>query len=472
MLCFRPHLCFSACMLAFLACGCGDGNGTLNSAADQNRSDGSAASTNFEADSDDIPSPDREVPDREVPEGKQLPSGNPVNSSGTARITAAIPGPSGTELPNSNGPASQNSTQNDSTENGQSENEAVAILKEIQRLRVTSVPSDIEQARKARRERNDRIVEMATNVLRLTMNDSAQDAQFHQAIGQLLEARFQNALAGGQDDVEQLYMDVQALNERDPKSTAAAEGVYYIARFAHTKAGLLGRSQPEWLTTLSKWAREFADRFPDQQQRAVSMLFGAALSCELHASTAEDPELQKRLQTESRLCYSALAEGFADTTQGQKATGILRRMALVGQPLSQFSGPTLDGGFVSVEEFHGKPALIYFWASDDKEFVDQWQPLLQTIRSQIPADRLKIVGVALDEIETEMEAFMELHPLPGQQIFFPNPEQRSWNSPLVRFWGITQSPTVWLVNADGIVVSTSVSSTELVQLLQNVLKRQ
>ncbi len=239
------------------------------------------------------------------------------------------------------------------------DDEATKTLREIQQLRISPVPTDLAEARKTRRERNERIVDMATKVLRVTMNDEVRKPQFHLAVGQLLEARFQMALAGTQEDVELLYADVQALNERDDKSVAAAEGVYYIARFAHTKAGLLGKTQPIWFETLSRWAREFSDRFPQQTQRAVSLLFGAARSCELQAIATDDTELSTRLLTESRLCYTALAEKFATTDQGQEATASLRRMALAGQNLSQFSGPTLDGGFVSSDDFVGKPTLIY-----------------------------------------------------------------------------------------------------------------
>lgn len=350
------------------------------------------------------------------------------------------------------------------------DDEASQTLREIQKLRIAPVPTDLAEARKARRERNERIVDMATKVLRITMNDEARKPQFHLAVGQLLEARFQMALAGNQDDVDLLYADVQALNERDDKSIAAAEGVYYIARFAHTKAGLLGRTQPVWFETLSRWAREFSDRFPQQTQRAVSLLFGAARSCELQATATDDQDLSARLLTESRLCYSALAEKFATTDQGQEATASLRRMALAGQNLSQFSGPTLDGGFVSSDDFNGKPTLIYFWDSESEEFTSDLLPVLEKISATLPSSKLRIVGVALDEDEATLNQYLESHKAPGQQIFFTQGEQRSWNSPLVRFWGIAQSPSVWLVDAQGKVISTSLESAELMAAIQQLVK--
>lgn len=349
------------------------------------------------------------------------------------------------------------------------DDEATKTLREIQQLRISPVPTDLAEAKKTRRERNERIVAMATKVLRVTMNDEARKPQFHQAVGQLLEARFQMALAGTQDDVDLLYADVQALNERDDKSIAAAEGVYYIARFAHTKAGLLGKSQPVWFETFSRWAREFSDRFPQQTQRAVSLLFGAARSCELQAMATDDAELSTRLLTESRLCYTALAEKFATTDQGQEATASLRRMALTGQSLSQFSGPTLDGGFISSDDFRGKPTVIYFWDSESEEFTADLLPVLDKISAALPSAKLRIVGVALDENEATLNQYLENHKVPGQQIFFTQGEQRSWNSPLVRFWGIAQNPTVWIVDAQGKVISTSVEAAELMLAVQKLV---
>ncbi|HRA88670.1 MAG TPA: redoxin domain-containing protein [Planctomycetaceae bacterium] len=351
------------------------------------------------------------------------------------------------------------------------EDEASQTLREIQQLRISPVPQDLAEARKTRRERNERIVDMATKVLRLTMNDEARKPQFHQAVGQLLEARFQMAIAGTQEDIDLLYADVQALNERDDKSIAAAEGVYYIARFAHTKAGLMGKSQPVWFETLSRWAREFAERFPEQTQRAVSLLFGAARSCELQAVATDDADLSKRLLTESRLCYTTLADKFATTNQGQEATASLRRMALAGQALSQFSGPTLEGGFISSDDFAGKPTLIFFWDSESEEFTKDLLPVLEKITTESSSSQLRILGVALDKDEATLNAYLETHKVPGQQIFFTQLEQRSWNSPLVRFWGIAQNPTIWLVDAQGKVISTSLKSAELIPAIQDVLKQ-
>lgn len=351
------------------------------------------------------------------------------------------------------------------------DDEATQSIAEIQRLRIAAFPTDVEGARKARRERNERIIDLATRAIRGTMNEDSRIPQFDSAIKQLLEARFQIALTGSEEDIEALYSDVQALCDRDPQSPAAAEGVYTIARFAHTKAGLSGRTQPVWFETLSRWAREFADRFPDDQKRCTSLLFGAGRSCELHAAASSDSELASRLLTESRLCYTTLAEKFPSSDQGQEATAALRRLTLPGQILTQFSGPTSDGGYVSADDFKGKPTLIYFWDSQSDEFREKILPALARIREQLPPERLRIIGVALDEDESQLNTFLEQQPAPGQQIFFPQTTQRSWNSPLVRFWGLAASPAIWVLNAEARVLSTNVTVEQLVPTLQQALKK-
>ena len=98
-------------------------------------------------------------------------------------------------------------------------------------------------------------------------------------------------------------------------------------------------------------------------------------------------------------------------------------------------------------------------------------PALTRIREQLPPERLRIIGVALDEDESELNAFLEQHHAPGQQIFFPQAAQRSWNSPLVRFWGLASSPSIWVLNSDAQVLSTSVSVDQLVPTLQQALRK-
>ncbi|MEZ6130937.1 MAG: TlpA disulfide reductase family protein [Planctomycetaceae bacterium] len=316
-----------------------------------------------------------------------------------------------------------------------------------------------------RRQRHLKIVELASDVLSQTLDDSDQQAEFTEAIQHLLEARYQLALSGGREDMTQLYADVQALNDRDPNSVHAAEGIYSLARFAHAKARLLGGSDPAWFENFSRWAREFADRFPEQEQRAVSLLFGAARSCELHALAAASRAQSERLMTEAQMCYVQLVDHFGETKQAQEAAAVLRRLALPGTRLSQFAGPALDGDYVDAEDFVDQVTVIYFWEIDNPEFVNQLLPLLQQADA-VSDDQLRFIGVPLDQDEARLRAFLKEHDLPGRQIFSPEAAQRSWNSPLIRFWGVSRCPTVWLVDGRGIVSAVDIGPSELVDQMR------
>jgi hypothetical protein len=65
---------------------------------------------------------------------------------------------------------------------------------------------------------------------------------------------------------------------------------------------------------------------------------------------------------------------------------------------------------------------------------------------------------------------MEMNNVPGQQIFFPNAQQRSWDSPLIRFWGVARAPSVWLIDSKGNVVSTTATAKTTLKELQSMLK--
>lgn len=344
------------------------------------------------------------------------------------------------------------------------EDRVSSLLAEMQQLQVSAGSGS-----QAAVDANGTIVLKATEVLKLTMQSPSRQQDFLAAVRHLLQARYQLALTGSRDDVDQLYSDVQALNDRDAESTAAAEGIYFLAKFSHTKARRSREGKSEWNISFSRWAREFATRFADQQERAISLLFGAGRSCEMTAATADTAEDAAMLRAEARLCYVLLTEKWPDSPQGREAVAVMRRLNLPGQQLSQFSGPTLDGATVRAEQFPGKVTLLYFWDSESQDFTEEWLPLLKKAESQLPADRFRFVGVNLDEDLKKFRDAVSSFEVPGVQICFEDEERRGWNSPLVRFWGVSQSPSVWLVDREGVVDAVDVRREELASRIRPLL---
>ena len=324
------------------------------------------------------------------------------------------------------------------------------LLREIVRLRAKPAPKldDLDQRRAARRQRNDKIITLATQAISVTHDDPDQEQMFNLAVKQLLEARLQIALLGNRDDIEALYADVEQLDNRDPDSTAAAEGAFALARFTHTMArGHAGRSV-DWVREFSRQARSFAGRFPDQAYRFVPQLFAAARSCELH-----------NLNTEAIHCYTMLKDHFTETIQGQQSISILRRLNLVGQR-PEIAGSTPDGGDVAIGDYAGRVVLVVFWSSENTTFR-KLAPTLVELSRDYRKNGLEILGVNLDKEETDVDGFLEKVALPGRHIFFSHRDQRRWENPIAKFYGISDIPTLWLVDRQGRVVNTRVTSEAL-----------
>lgn len=349
------------------------------------------------------------------------------------------------------------------------DDEAALMLRAIRTLRADALPEKEDAARKELRRRNLKVVDLSAKIIAITVHRKDQSL-FRHAVREFLEARFQLALNGDDHDVDQLYTDVRTLNDRDPASFAAAEGVYYLARFAHNKARLAqGDEEPVWLHNFARWSREFAQRFPEQRQRAAALLFGAGRSCEMQSLSVGDLETSVQLMEEARRCYVTLTSSFGETDQGEEAQAVLRRLDLPGQKLSQFAGPTLSGEFLSAEELTGRVTLIYFWGADNDEFVDHLIPLLR-LANAASNQKLWFVGVSLDPDEQRVRKFAADEQLPGRQVFFDDERRRGWDNPIVRFWGVSRIPSVWLIDRDGTVNAVDVRSGELVEATRRLFQ--
>ena len=333
-------------------------------------------------------------------------------------------------------------------------------LTEIQQIRSQPFPKtqDLEILKNTRRERNLHIIEVANKAIGLTHKDSSLEAFFNQAVASLMEAHLQLALQGATEDIDAIYGAAAALYERDPNSEAAAEAGYALARLAHTNARRYAPKEPRWLVEFARQARLFAENFPQQAARSVPLLYAAAWSCELH-----------QMRDEAIACYTLLQEKFPKTHQGAQSEAVLRRLMLIGQT-PDLQGPTLDGGFVSLDdqERNGKVVLVVFWSSDTARFAEEL-PYIQKIVQKHGTAGLKVVGVNLDEEELDVDRFLQQHAMPWPHIFYPGSDQRRWENPIAKFYGIRDIPMYWLIDRQGRVVDNYAQLKTMDKKIQQLL---
>ncbi|HUG18791.1 MAG TPA: TlpA disulfide reductase family protein [Planctomycetaceae bacterium] len=335
-------------------------------------------------------------------------------------------------------------------------------LKQIQNVRgepmyqANGETPTLEELRNARSIKNEKIIELATQIITLTHDRAEQAEYFNVAIQEFMEARLQNALQGDAEDIEALYSDAGSLQQRNPESEAAMHATYALARFAHTNAKRYASQDPRWIIEFSKQARLLASNFPREEHKVLPLLSSAAMTCELHGDLEE-----------AKACYALLAEKFPETQQGRQSVGVLRRMQLEGKPL-EFAGPTPDGGFISIDDFKNKVVLIVFWSSESQEFSEQL-PVIKEAYEKYQKFGFEVVGVCMDEDEPALNAWLEEHPLPWKQIFFAEPEKRRWENPVAQYYGIREIPTMWLVDHKGVVQHAKIAAEQLDSPLRDLL---
>ena len=336
------------------------------------------------------------------------------------------------------------------------------ILYSINEIRRRPLPQtdDLERLRGVQTARNEQVIQLATELIARTHESPESQELFNEAVHQLMESRLQLALQGHEEHIDLLYKQADSLYQRDPKSKAAIDAARVRVRFAHTNARRFADKEPKWLEELANQARSFATSFPQEDIHAVELLYAAGRSCELHGLTDE-----------AVACYSLIEREFAQSRNAKAATvpAILRRLQLPGRQI-ELAGPSIDGRFVRIDEYRGRAVLVVFWASGTPR-VHDYLPAIRQATEKLGDKSLAVIGVNLDEDQLALEDFVERNGLNWPQIFHSDESKRRWDHPIARYYGLRDIPAVWLVNQEGVVVSTSVTPEDLLPVVQRHVAR-
>ncbi len=341
------------------------------------------------------------------------------------------------------------------------------FILQITRLKLRPLGDDVDafsqspdKQAELRRERNEQLVNLATEAIARTHKNKTEAGQrvFGLAVHHLLEAELQLALTGDKEHIDAIYEHASSLHERDPKSKSAIEAGQVLISFARLNAQRFGQQEPKWLEEYGRLARQFAKSFPQEERQAIPILLASGQSCEFHGLT-----------TDAIQCYATIRDQFPENPAVDRVTAILRRLNLKGQPI-ELTGPTLRGGFVNATEMTGKPLLVVFWTTQAQPFVKQL-PQLRDLLSLIDSERLNVVSVNLDDDDNEsaVQAFLETNGLNWETIFQTDAEKRGWNNPVATYYGIQSVPLYWVVSSKGNVVETSNNVQQIEPLLRKLM---
>ena len=204
--------------------------------------------------------------------------------------------------------------------------------------------------------------------------------------------------------------------------------------------------QAAWLEELAS----FVETHPEANDAAEAML---QISIADEFSGNEEAAIKR---------YQQIVERFPSSASARKASGSLRRLQAVGQPLD-LNGTTIDGKKLSLRDFRGKPVLVHYWATwcePCKVDIARIRELQEKYRRDIV-----VVGIALDGDKASLQRFLLSKPLNWPQLYEPG----GLDGRLAEELGVLTLPTMLLLDKEGVVVERNLMVTDLEKSLESII---
>lgn len=139
---------------------------------------------------------------------------------------------------------------------------------------------------------------------------------------------------------------------------------------------------------------------------------------------------------------------------------------LIGKPVSDFSATDLDGNPISLQDYRGKVVLLDFWAVWCGFCINE-MPNLKRVYDTYKDQGFDIIGISLDDEESELRDYIKENDLQWRQIYSG---ERWKDDPLAQQYNITGVPSQWLIDADGKLITHKARGEKLEQLVVEALE--
>tara|TARA_R110002073_G_scaffold75697_2_gene184579 strand:- start:11056 stop:11982 length:927 start_codon:yes stop_codon:yes gene_type:complete len=124
----------------------------------------------------------------------------------------------------------------------------------------------------------------------------------------------------------------------------------------------------------------------------------------------------------------------------------------VGDECPSFAATTQSGVELNFKSLKGKVIVMHFWSSSCAPCLAEMPQLIETL-SKLSLDEAVVVFVSLDEDKKRFEASLEKYGIPFHNVC----DKAGWGGPLARSFGVNQLPFDIVIDANGKVLSHSIS---------------
>lgn len=157
-----------------------------------------------------------------------------------------------------------------------------------------------------------------------------------------------------------------------------------------------------------------------------------------------------------------LADLFPADDTGSRIRGLARRAVLVGSTV-ELTGAKLDGSEFDLASLRGKVVLVDFWATWCEPCIRE-HPNIEANYEKYHARGFEVVGVSLDRRREPLERYIAEKQPPWIVLH----DEGGKNPASIRY-GVVGIPSMFLIDADGKVVSTRARGEQLGVELEKLL---
>jgi len=255
--------------------------------------------------------------------------------------------------------------------------------------------------------------------------------------------------------LEELQRAEQSLTQAkaDPKLVAFVTFQRLLAQYnlQLEKASQADRPkvQQEWLKNLETFVTDYP-----QAEEAADAMWQLGLTYEFNGN-----------MTESTNWYNKLVSTYPQSPAAARGKGALRRLELKGKPI-RLTGKSLTGAPVDTAAYKGKVLAVIFWATWCGPCTEDL-PQIQQLYQAHQKDGFEILGVNLDSPGAPVQQYIQ-----NYKVVWPHlKEEGALESRLAIDYGVISLPTMFLIDRNGNVVSSSATVDELKKTVPELVKQ-